>query len=177
MYYIRRYTTNYSEDLFKRLENYKVKCSCFPITASPDTYTSMNFTLDESSLAFGELEPYLPEATPVEDHLKLPAIFDIKNPFKDPCTSILYEPVYTEEERKSAEWLEMQAISRKVQILNEETFFARSCIYGKRNGAPCKLGIRCKQSHLWFPARSGGAIVSFFAHVIYGNFSAMTGQK
>ena len=91
----------------------------------------MSFFLDESSPAFGELEPYLPEATPVEDHLKLPANFDIKNPFKDPCTSILYEPVYTEEERKSAEWLEIWAISRKVQILNEETFFARSCIYGK----------------------------------------------
>ena len=131
MHYIKKYITNFDIELFRKLEKCKIKCRCFPITAPPDTYTSMDFTLDESSPAFGELEPYLPEATPVEDHLKLPANFDVKNPFKDPCTSILYEPVYTEEERKSAEWLEMQAISRKVQILNEETFFARSCIYGK----------------------------------------------
>ena len=93
MHYIRKYITNFDIELFRKLEKCKIKCRCFPITAPPDTYTSMDFTLDESSPAFGELEPYLPEATPVEDHLKLPANFDIKNPFKDPCTSILYEPV------------------------------------------------------------------------------------
>lgn len=140
MHYIKHYSIKNHNILIKKmLQEEGVKC--IDINPSGSGMTFFVCDIDENSENIEKLLNIIPEETGNERFEEI-----IKNREDDaPVVRVFCFPVYTEEERCSAKWLELQATATKIDPVNEEQAFTMTCIF-KQTRRGIDVGRHCIQS-------------------------------